>query len=408
MLELPNSEYVVISKTEDDAIYFLNTRLIPKLENLPQIEGIRWPTIVKKTSERIILSNGSSCTSLPAAASSGAGRTLNGFVLDEFGGVDKQPNCKGSQLYKNIKPTIEKSKGWAMVIGTSEPGSFFNAQLYKQWKGETPPLYYFLSWMTDPARTEEWYRREMATCETEADFQNQFPRDMGEFFATREGKVFPSFDHEIGGRHVRYFEPNWNLQYMTAYDHGFRHYAANLHALYDPRSDMLYIVSDQFWKGVDVPPIAQEINEREKLYGERPRVRLADGQIFNKDGRKSVADHFKDAGLTFRPAYKADEAGSRALLSSRFYANKILIHPDCKKTIEQLMNYTWKVNAISETPVDKDDEAPDCLRWLCAHVHKQPDRPEEIVSVKGRKEYASKRQRLYDPNGKIVRSWQAM
>lgn len=404
-IAIPGSQYVVISKTEDDAIYFLEERVHKKFQNLPQVEGITWPTVEKKSLTQIKLSNGSVIWSLPAANASGASRTLNGFIVDEAGGIDKQPNCKFATLYKNLIPTIEKSNGWGMVIGTSEPGSFFNAQLYKQYTGVTDAMYYFLSWRTDPARNEAWKRRKVSTYDTESDFTNQYPESMAEFFATREGRVFPTFDPTHGGLHIQEFTPDFRHKLYVMYDHGFRHYAAAVYALYDDLADMVYIFDEQFWKGVDIGDIASQVLEKLSYIPRVPEAMIADTQIFNKDARRSVADHFLDHGLRWQHAWKADEAGSRSMLSERFTKGRIVIHPKCKDVITQLTNYVWSTTSKGERPVDVNDEAPDVLRYLCAHIRKgtpPPPKKEEI-----RQEYGS---RLGETgvNSAKVKVWQAL
>ena len=402
---LPRSQYVVISKTEEDAIYFLAERVLQKLENLPSLPGIVWPTVAKKSSTKIELSNGSIIWSLPAANASGASRTLNGFVVDEAGGIDKQPNCKFSVMYKNLIPTIEKSGGWGMIIGTSEPGTFFNQQLYKQFEGKAERLYYFLSWRTDPNRSEEWKRKQMSKYDTESDFRNQYPENMNEFFATKEGRVFQSFDPSVGGNHVQEFAPNFDLKLYVGYDHGYRHWAAALYCLYDDLQDMLYVFDEQFWRATDIEVIASEVRANLSVIPRVPEGMLADIQIFNKDARKSVADHFREYGVPWSPAYKADEAGSRSLLSQRFSSGRIIIHPSCRNTITQLTNYTWSTTSKGEKPVDKDDEAPDILRYICSAINKSS--PVADKKQTGRVEYSRSAATESDKKIAGARRWQA-
>jgi len=411
-LELPGSQTVVISKNEPDAIYFLAERAVPKLQYLPQIEGIVWPQIEDQTQKRLVLSNGSVTSSLPAANGSGASRTLNGWIVDEAGGIDSTPNAKFAILYRNLKPTIEKAKstGWGWVIGTSEPGSFFNEMLDRQYSGKAPAKYYFLSWRTDPNRDEAWRDAQLQDYETEADFRNQYPETMEEFFASREGAVFPSFDYRDGGRHVREFEPNWNFEYICGYDHGFNCLAAFLHCLYNRDTDVLYVFDEQTWKSVEAIDIAEEVRVKLADMPKQPSKKLADTSIWNRDGRTPVSEMFAQRGLRFDPAWKTQEETSRGMLSERFTKDKILIHPRCRVTIKQLRSYIWKTTGLGDKPANGNNDTIDVLRYICAHIRKKEPTLAQAVVQKargyGRNIPDMVERQIY--NRKIPSSWQAM
>jgi phage terminase large subunit len=247
-------------------------------------------------------------------------------------------------------------------------------------------LFYFLSWRTDPARDEAWRKRQLTKYDTESDFRNQYPESMHEFFATKEGRVFPSFDTTVGGPHIKAFLPDYRMRLYTGYDNGFRHFAATLICLYDDTADILYVLGEIFWKGVDIDEIARDYRDRMSGIPRAPEAQIADTQIFNRDARKSVADHFKDYGVNWSPAWKTDEASSRAMLSTRFTQYKIVIHPDCRNTITQLTNYVWSTTSKGEKPVDKDDEAPDILRYICSHLVKG-GAPTTPMEKEAKKEY---------------------
>lgn len=377
-IESPGSQGVIISKTEDDAIYFLENRLIPKLKGLPAYQGIEFPHIVKNNKNFIELSNGSKIWSLPASNASGASRTLTWAIIDEAGGIDNNTNGDFALLYKNLRPTLEKAGklSWHWIIGTSEPGSFFNRQLTRMYRGEIEKQYYFLSWQTDPKRDKLWRKKEMENYDSEADFNNQYPATMDDFFAARQGAVFPSFDSSYGGKHIQEFEPDFGFQYITAYDHGFTHKAAHIHTLYNPVQDMLYVFMEQIWVQTDVYKIAEDINVAIKSAPKRPVMSLADTQIFSRDARGAIADHFAKKDVRFNPAYKANEEASRTLLSERFTTGKILIHPSCEVTAWQLREYVWKSTGRGDAPVDKEDDTIDCLRYICAHIRQiAPEAP---------------------------------
>jgi hypothetical protein len=423
MLSYPGSEGIVVSKSDFDSTYFLRKRLLPKLRLLPPFPGVKYPTIVEprtpEPNDYIKLSNGSKMWSRPPTGATGASMTLHWIVYDEAGGIDKQPNASFEDMWKNGPPAVEKAVragvGWIGVVGTSEPGSFYNEELRKMFEGLKTPKYYFLDWKTDPSRDKEWERAERERLGSDADFLNQYPSNMFEFFATREGRVFPTFDPRENGETVFPFEENFRLPLMIGYDHGRRHWAAALFFLYDQDQDILYQFDELFWKGVDVDVIASDVNEKLNDYGVVPEVMLADGSIFNKDGRRSVAELLREAGLNFSPAWKADEAASRSLLSQRFTDHKVVIHPRCGNSIRQLTGYTWDPRTKGEKTIQVNDEAPDILRWLSAHIHKKEHGPGKAKQAVEKGPLPFKRARgrmgaaddIWSDNS-TANSWQAM
>ena len=93
---------------------------------------------------------------------------------------------------------------------------------------------------------------------------------------------------------------------------------------------------------------------------------------------ESVGSRFRKMGRNFRKAKKHDEAASRDLLSNRFRDNKILIHPRCACLIAELRSYRWDPKSKGEKPIQKNDDAIDALRYLCAEcVPEQHPRTEK-------------------------------
>jgi len=164
MLTYDNWEGAVVSKTEDDAVYFLEKRVAKKIKALPVIEGLEYPSVVKMTKDRIELSNGARIDSLPASSGAIASRTGNAICFDECGLIDKQPNASFEDMLNNALPTIEAAgkMGWMMGVGTSEPGSYYNDLLRKVMRGELREYsYHFLPWFAKPSRTKEWKKKQL-------------------------------------------------------------------------------------------------------------------------------------------------------------------------------------------------------------------------------------------------------
>ena len=381
-MQYPKSEGLIFSKRSEDAEYFLDKRIKAKLDALPQIPGITWPTIIRSNKELIVLSNGSSFRSFPAANTAGAGATADFVIFDECGGIDKQPNASFSQMYKNVSPVVEKAGdiAWIAQIGTSEPGSYYNQKVKKVWqKKDTETKLYFIGWRGDPSRNDAWYEKKMMTMDHKSDMHTQYPETLQDFFSVKEGLIFPNFDPAQGGTHVNVFDHrSFDIgrgYFLGGYDHGFIHPAVYLLAFYSKFDDHLYICTERYWREYQAEDIATDIKGLKNWF-ERPlRREIADAAIFNRTGVVSPAQVFYKMGLKFTPSEKTrgliGEDGSRMWLSKRFSDKKVTIHPDCVELIEQLSTWRWNPNVKGEKPEDANDDGPDVLRYLCAEVRRE-------------------------------------
>lgn len=389
MIQYPGSQGIVISKTEPDAEYFLKHRVLAKLKNLPKIPGVVWPSISVENKDKIELSNGSTLWSKPASNASGASNTLNYIVFDEAGGIDKQPNANFAEMYKNAMPTIEKAAtngipgltSWAMVIGTSEPGTFYNETIRKMHNGKIDSDYYFLSWKTDPSRDDAWMARTKAKLERESDFFNQYPANMEDFFANREGLVFPTFDQRLDGKHMNEDDAPLHAQMAVGYDHGFKDDAVVLGSFYDPYEDHLYVRYEYRWRQIEAGEIASDYKKIKSTWKRPIKFEVADTSIHNKTGVSSVASFFKKLGVRWQKAHKHDKGGSISMLNHRFAQNKITIHPSCRDLYEELCAYSWNPRTNGEKPQDGKDHGIDALLYICAHLVKG-ERPRDLEPEK--------------------------
>ena len=385
-IQFPQSEGLIFSKRSDDAEYFLERRIKPKLEQLPKIEGIVWPTIKRINKELIVLSNGSTFKSFPAANTAGAGATADYVIFDECGGIDKQPNASFASMYKNVAPVIEKAGdiGWIMQIGTSEPGSYYNEKVKNVWLGKDKyTKLYFIGWRGDPTRSDEWYQKQIETSDHISSVKTQYPETMEDFFAVKEGLIFPNFDYNPGGRHVNEFDlmslESGRGYFITGYDHGFRHPAVYLTAYYSKYDDHLYVYAEKYWRETVAEDIAKDIRMIDSKLGRPIKRRIADSAIFNETGVISPAQVFQKMGVRFAKSDKTrgliGEDGSRMWLSKRFTDNKITIHPNCWELIDQLSTWKWKAGTIKEIAEDIDDDGPDVLRYICAEIRREAPKP---------------------------------
>jgi hypothetical protein len=398
-----NTEGVAISIGEKEAAYFMEKRIWPKYEYLEKTYPGMFPKMIKKTKEEIIWEGNRIFKNLASSNTAAASMTLDFLIIDEAGGIDENRGRLGEEssifrpILTNSMPALNQNKAaWSMIIGTSVPGSYYNQLVREAYESgnKTKFKYFFIGWWHQPGRDKEWYLEEESL--QKDDMRLQHPTDMEDFFYIKDGLVFQHFDQQEGGRHIYDFEPgkmfqrkigekitrykaSWNNMFITSYDHGTNHPAVNLYALYDQYSDHLYIVSETFFSsghGKSVEEINEAIIKRLALFPRKPDREIADGAIYNDVGIESVGTRFAKCGRKFKKAKKHDEAASRDLLNSRFRDNKIFIHSSCHNLIKQLRDYRWDPKSRGEKPIQRDDDAIDALRYLCAEC-KSEDHPKK-------------------------------
>jgi len=398
LFEHKNTKGAVVSKSEDFAKAYLIDRILPKYKYMSENHPGMFPKILKQTKEEIEFEGGRKLLSISCSNTGAASLTLDFMVFDEAGGIDEGRGKMGENdsLFKSILdnslPALDQNpQSWAMIIGTSVPGSYYNQLVREAYEnGNTGEYkYFFIGWYHQPGRNREWYLRQKARLKENVYLQH--PTDMEDFFYVKDGLVFPHFDPREGGRHVVPFEigkvihrkvkkglkseiqrfrPSWSCQFKTAYDHGTNHPAVELYTLYDEYNDMLFVFDELFYQdghGTQVEDILKDMRRKaiEFPFPRKPDKELCDGAIFNDVGAKSIGSMFIDGGRRFIKASKHDEAASRELLNGRFRDDKIIIHPRCVNFIRQIRSYRWDAKAKGEKPIQKDDDAIDAGRYIC-------------------------------------------
>ena len=384
-----NIKGAIVSKSEDFAKEFLSLRIIPKYNNLIKKHPGQFPAIVRQTKDEIEWEDGRKLKSISCSSTGAASLTLDFMVFDEAGGID-EGRGKDSGLFEdlltNSMPALDQNQAsWAMIIGTSVPGTYYNELVRTAYDENNTGTfkYFFIGWHHQPGRDQDWYLRQKGLLGDGVYLQH--PTDMEDFFFIKDGLVFQHFDAQPEGKHIKTFEvgkpiyrklagkvqsfnPSWNLNYITSYDHGTNHPAVNLYGLYDKFADMLYVFAETFFPdqhGSDVSEIAEDIHKEMNAHPRKPNRMIADGAIFNEIGVESVGKRFRKYGLHFKKAKKHDEAASRDLLASRFRDNSIILHSSCYNLIDQVRTYRWDAKSKGEKPIQKNDDAIDALRYMC-------------------------------------------
>ncbi|MHA1972420.1 MAG: terminase large subunit domain-containing protein [Candidatus Hodarchaeales archaeon] len=367
----PKVDIIIISRNEKEARYFLKDKVLAVLNSLPAVEGIDWGTW-EPYKDIITFSNGSTIESIPTSDDAARGRSaVRLIIMDEAGAIEH-----ARDIWKSASPAIEKHpNGQMVVISNSKNGSWFNSMLKRIDEGRVMAVdLFFMNLWTDPARDQKWKDETKTQFDNEVDFYTEYPETIQHMFLQREGFVYPTFDSREGGKHVFDFEPRWNHRYIVGYDHGFEHYAVFLQMVWDPFEDILYVFDELYMHQKDVFDISGSIVERLRKWEDvgAPEVawkRIADSSIFAHHGQKPISDLLKlYTDLTFQKSIKYNELGSMDMLRTRFTTDRIVIHPRCRTLIQQTGDLLYNKNG---QPVDKDNDGPDVLKYICAELKQQ-------------------------------------
>ena len=167
-------------------------------------------------------------------------------------------------------------------------------------------------------------------------------------------------------------------------DHGFRNPTAVLWYAIDFDGNL--IIYDEHYKAeTPISEHAQAIKQRQLFSG------IADPSIFaqtmQNNGRVySVADEYKDFGITLTSAMRSKEDASIARVNEFFKAGRIKIFKNCVNTIHEIGNWKWKeikpgMNA-KEEPQDLANHACDDLKYIIASRFPATALPAEKVASK--------------------------
>jgi hypothetical protein len=357
-----------------------------------------WPKYTDNSDTgKLVWENGSVADALSSDNEEGRGRNTNLWVFDEIRTFSEQ---NGEELLSVMEPIVNsKPKNKFIGLSSGKFGSWFNKVTKAVMDGKIEGFnFLFLPADTDPSYTMEVREREMKLTEAKALYIQENPLEPEDIFKGREGAVFKSFDAEIGGRHVNEFELDFGLKYCLVYDHGKQHPAVLLLCLYDRYVDHLYIFDEVFCRGEDIPEVAFAIKNKVAYYKENfsapdPTIKVADSAIFSETGQKTVAAELKSlTGISFKPSKKPGRQYGMDRISSRFFNNRITIHPRCKQTRQQIEELRYKRQpgeAKAEEIIAIEDDAPSCIAYLDEELNpgkKVMPKIEALESVLNRKQ----------------------
>jgi phage terminase large subunit len=202
-------------------------------------------------------------------------------------------------------------------------------------------------------------------------------------FEHTEGQVYPMFANLI----IPSFEIPKQWERITASDFGLRDPTVMLGGAIDPKKGELHIYREHYEAGKSIKYHAGEM--KKKILNSIPQGRLrrmvADpkGKAKSEKDFRSTYDYYAEYDIYFDPAINKIEDG---ILKAFSYMEmkKVWIHDNCVNTIREGVNYKYPKQDLmsdknpTEKPVDKDNHAMDCLKYMIAEL---PDDPTQLVNL---------------------------
>lgn len=196
----PGYQVVALSRKEEDAKELVR-RVVFVLRHLPgwliqedtkdnkALNCLKWTATTMSVS--ILHKETSIFNSFSAAPDSGRSFTANLVILDEWAFQQW-----AREIWAAAYPTINRPTGGKVIgLSTAKRQTLFEEIWRKARKKINTFNTVFLSWRTDPRRTDEWYDQ------TKKDLPNsykaEYPNTPEEAFEAAEGVAFPEFSEDI-------------------------------------------------------------------------------------------------------------------------------------------------------------------------------------------------------------------
>jgi PBSX family phage terminase large subunit len=212
-------------------------------------------------------------------------------------------------------------------------------------------------------------------------------------FEHTEGMVYPSFSSLI----IPSFPIPKHWVRLTATDFGLRDPTVMLAGAIDPHKGELHLYREHYEAGKSIKYHAEVM--KKKILDEIPsgkiRAMVADpkGKAKSEKDMRSTYDYYAEYDIFFEPGINKIEDGILKVFSY-MEMKKVFIHDTCRKTIWEGTRYKYPKQDLasdknaSEKPVDKDNHAMDCLKYMIAEL---PDDPSDLVNLSyNRQEYYGK------------------
>ena len=185
-----------------------------------------------------------------------------------------------------------------------------------------------------------------------------------------EGQIFSDFEESKHTCEPFDIPASWSK--YRAIDFGFQHPFAYVCAAHDWVTDTVYVYRAFEKAGITIDEAAQELNDYEREHRDVYDITWSDHAAAD---RAFLQAH----GIETQLARKSVQDGinsiaQRLRVSPKLGRPRLIIFNDCDALIEQFYSYAWhKTNSEvtdKETPVKLNDDAMDCLRYICYGIDK--------------------------------------
>lgn len=200
--------------------------------------------------------------------------------------------------------------------------------------------------------------------------------------------LFGSFDYSDGMVYPEFIkcvvEPrdigrDWKR--VASADFGLRDPTVMLMGAIDPLTGILYIYDEHYKEGEAVNfhalRMKQMLDAVPHGYMLYPPVGDPSGKQRSKSDLRSLFDHYREYGIFFQAGDNRIDSGV-AKVYNYIRMGKVKIFSSCYNTIREGVSYKYKTPELAaeknlgEKPIDKDNHAMDCLRYM---IQLLPDDP---------------------------------
>lgn len=277
-------------------------------------------------------------------------------------------DTNGMVVMASTPPRSPAHSSFKIAMAHKESGRYFHANVWENARRTKEQHDEFFRRMADAKgmTLEEFYGS--------VTFRREY---LGEFISDEERSVIPEWSKKLeehiteGAR--KHHRPKFADSYV-ALDVGWRDGMAALFAYWDYNQARLIIEDEylSFKKTTDQVVYAIKQKEMELWKDRPPFLRVSDNNL------QFIAD-LNAKGLTFVPTRKDDKELQINTLREWLRAQKIFIHPRCKKLISQLATTVWNKNRTSfERNSEGHGDLLDALVYLVRNI-RRAKRPKEPV-----------------------------
>lgn len=363
----PGYAVVALSKREEDAKELVRRvtfilRYLPdwliKEDSKDNIkwQGIKWSSTVMEVRISHPKREESYFKSMSAAPDSGRSFTANLVIIDEWAFQQW-----AEEIWSSAYPTINRPNGGKVIgLSTAKRLTLFE-DIYRKSKAKKNTFNsIFLSWETDPRRTQEWY--EQTKKDLPNSYKAEYPSTWEEAFAASQGIAFEKFTTDI--HVIEPFEIPENWYRWRSVDNGYSDpYAWYWYAV---DHDGIVYVYREFVRDIEKDPKISYSDQARKVCkftkNERVRYTVAGHDAWNihhltktatAPQGKSIIDYYGEGGVKNCVRAITDRKLRKATIMEYL---EPYFDTNIEKTVSKIRIFNTCEKLIEDIPKMLDDE----------------------------------------------------